>query len=285
MSTVDLSSLNPYIRVAMRSVLPKGYVISQRIIFDYELIYIERGRFTFCYAGKRYPCQAGQFLLIRPGIPHSFEEIEEDLSQPHIHFDMIYHANSRITPVSFKDLPQLTREERALIGEDIFKAFPKEPLVSFSDATDTLSIFFRVIDRKNVGASLSAKAHLLELIDRLIHHNFAELLSAPQPEPHDISRQIKDFIDASPAAPIDLAAIEQQFSYSRFYLERQFKKAYGMSLIAYRNEQRLRLAKEMLSRPTSISKVSEQLGFSSIYAFSRAFKNRFGICPSAYQKK
>ena len=40
---LDISSINPYIRVAMQSVLSKGKIIASRIIFDYELIYIEDG--------------------------------------------------------------------------------------------------------------------------------------------------------------------------------------------------------------------------------------------------
>ena len=39
----DISAINPYIRLAMHSVLPRHHVIKRRIIFDYELIYIADG--------------------------------------------------------------------------------------------------------------------------------------------------------------------------------------------------------------------------------------------------
>jgi AraC-like DNA-binding protein len=53
--------------------------------------------------------------------------------------------------------------------------------------------------------------------------------------------------------------------------------------MAYKNEIRLQRAKTMLKFNT-VSFVSEKLGFSSIYVFSRAFKNRFGIAPSNIAK-
>ena len=35
MNYIDINTLNPYIRVAQHSVLPKGHTICQRVLFDY----------------------------------------------------------------------------------------------------------------------------------------------------------------------------------------------------------------------------------------------------------
>ena len=40
---ISVNNINPFIRVAMHSVLPKESFIKKRVIFDYELIYIEEG--------------------------------------------------------------------------------------------------------------------------------------------------------------------------------------------------------------------------------------------------
>lgn len=280
---MDIYTLNPYVRVAMHSVLRAGTRIQQRIIFDYELIYLERGRLTLRYAGIPYFCGAGQWLLLRPGIPHSFEDIQCDLSQPHVHFDMRYTPRSQEIPVSFKDLPQLTAEERLWISEDFLPSVSLSPLVSFSDPAHAVELLERIIEHHTGKQGLRAKAALLELLARLLSDNFPHCLEAQAEHAHDVSRQIKDWIDADPARPIDLNALEKQFSYSKYYLERKFKERYGISLIAYRNRQRLSLAKVLLASH-SVSSVSEQLGFSSIYAFSRAFKNQYGIAPSEHKR-
>ena len=280
---MDINSVNPYIRVAMRSVLKPGFTIKQRVIFDYELIYIDKGHFTFRYAGIPYRCGEGQFIFIRPSVPHSFEDINENLFQPHVHFDIAYNRNSSKTSVSFKDIPQMSAEERELIQEDVFAEFPKTPFVSFSDTEKARAQLFAVIDLYVANKQLSAKGVLTELLDALISDNFPSTLSKDDKSFHDISRQIKDFIDSSQGLDLGLDALSKQFSYSKYYLERQFKQKYGVSLIAYRNDKRMSFACQMLERDT-VSSVSEKLGFSSIYSFSRTFKNKYGISPSKYKK-
>ncbi|MBQ8432005.1 MAG: AraC family transcriptional regulator [Clostridia bacterium] len=283
MSSIDIHTVNPYIRVALRSVLKKGYIIKRRVIFDYELVYIEDGGMLFHYDGIAYPCERGQFLLIRPGIPHSFDCREQTLSQPHIHFDMIYTADSKKTPVSFKDLPMMSPTEKALIQKDLFCEFPKTPFISFANIEEVISLFYKVIDCFAANRPLEAKGALTSLLSDLINDNFAECLSQRE-TCYGIARQLRDLIDSTHGVGISLDSLEKQFSYSKFHLERQFQREYGVSLIAYVNKKRMQLAQELLTERKSVSLIAEEVGFSSIYAFSRAFKNRFGIPPSEYQK-
>ena len=277
---LDLYSVNPYLRVAMQSVLPAGAEIRRRIIFDYELIYLERGRLTFTCGDTDYSCSAGQFLFLRPGIPHAFHGITEDLSQPHLHFDLVYTPKSALTPVSFKDRPDLTPEECALIQPDLFAQYPTTPFVHFSDLQMVLPLFYRIVNRSSA-SPLEEKSNLLRLIDRLIADNFPDCASNEEPH-HDVAQQVKDYIDAGQGLSSRLEDLEKLFSYSKFYLERQFQKHYGISLIAYRNNRRMELARKLLARQ-SVSVVAEELGFSSIYVFSRAFKQRFGRSPSSFR--
>lgn len=79
---LDVHAVNPYIRIATLSVIPAGRSIKRRGLFDYELIYIQRGTFILNYAQRDYVCSQGQFVLLRPGVPHSFSGIEKDISQP-----------------------------------------------------------------------------------------------------------------------------------------------------------------------------------------------------------
>ena len=40
---MDKNIILPYIRVAMYSTLPNGCVIGERVIYDYEIIYVKDG--------------------------------------------------------------------------------------------------------------------------------------------------------------------------------------------------------------------------------------------------
>ncbi len=280
---MDIHTLNPYIRVAKPSVLKKGSVIAQRILFDYELIYVERGHFTLHYDGTPYDCHTGQFLFLRPDIPHAFDFTAEEVSQPHVHFDLIFGADSHRTPISFKDRPDLLPAERSLVQQDLFSAYPRIPLVSFAEPDTAQHLLEQTIAAFHRGRLLAAKGHLTELCGLLIEDNFPSFFHEYPNNEHAVTRQIKDFIDAKHGVGICLDALEKQFSYDKFYLERQFRKEYGQSLIAYSRQKTMEQAAVLLCKQT-VSTVSDALGFSSIYAFSRAFKRHFGLSPSAYRK-
>jgi len=281
MDILDMHSLNPYIRLATASRIVANTRIGQRIIFDYELIYMERGTFYIQYAGCEYECRQGTFLLIRPGISHSFYN-REQVSQPHIHFDMVYSTRSTRTPISFKDLPELTPEERRLIQADVFQKYPAIPLVHFADTEKTRVLFYGVLDHIR-SSPLVSKALLLRLLDAMIRDNFPDCFGAAE-QPHGIARQLKDYMDAGQGLSMDLSAFEKQFSYSRYSLEKLFRAAYGMGVIAYRNQRRMELAKQLLPADT-VGNVADRLGFHSIYAFSRAFKNHWGCSPTQWKQE
>ena len=279
---LDNSIINPYIRVAMQSILRKGTKIARRIIFDYELIYIANGEFILNYNETDYRCAEGQFVLLRPGISHSFNVSDTDLSQPHIHFDITHISDSRQVPVCFKDLNELGVEERKHIREDIFRKYPQKPFVIFSDKQTALEIFYSIVNHSRP-SSLSQKGLLIRLIDMLIEDNFPEIFVDNTESIYSMEEQVKDYLDANQGLTSNLDDIAKHFNYSKCHLEHRFKDRYGISLIAYRNNKRMQLAKIML-QSRSVSDVSNKLGFSSIYVFSRAFKNHFGISPSDLKK-
>jgi len=277
---LDIFTINPYIRVAMHSVIPANHEIKRRIIFDYELIYIADGEFILNYNEIDYNCEKGQFILLRPSVPHSFSKIKRNLTQPHIHFDITYNNNSTQVPVSFKDINVLTDKEKNWIRDDIFKDYPKLPTIVFLDKEKALKLFYETIDSSS--SILTRKAKFIQLIEMLINDNFPNILNQ-QYNMYHIEKHIKDYIDAEQGLTAKLEDIAKQFNYSKYYLDRRFKERYGISIIAYRNEKRMQVAKELLKNNT-ISAVSEKLGFSSIYVFSRAFKNHFGVSPTHLAK-
>ena len=278
---IEISKINPYIRVFMRSVLPAGTEIERRVIFDYELIFVEKGGFTLEYDGVDYPCFAGQFLLLRPDISHRFHGIGEDLSQPHIHFDITHAPDSGEVPVCFKDRDRLSERERGMLRPDVFGEYEKTPYVTFADERQARALFYECLDPTLT--PLMRKGKLTELLGRLIADNFPHALTAAETA-LSVERQVKNYIDAGQGAALSLAALSRQFGYSKYYLERCFRERYGCGIIAYRNERRLQKARRLLETE-SVSAVAEALGYSSIYVFSRAYKNRFGTAPTAYKKK
>ena len=143
---MNIYELNPYIRVAMHSILKSGSGVRRRIIFDYELIYIEDGDCYFEYDGKEYDCRPGNFIFLRPGIQHKLIAGERQLSQPHIHFDLAYKSDSELVRVSFKDREAFSEKELSMIRRDVFADHPSQPFIYFKNKNRALELFFNVID-------------------------------------------------------------------------------------------------------------------------------------------
>lgn len=276
------SIINPYLRVAMHSVIPAHHRIRRRVIYDYELIYLERGEFTLTYADVPHHCRAGDLILICPGVPHSFEAGEQPFSQPHVHFDLSWRAESGRIPVSFKDTDEMSETERGWIAENAFSNDPTAPFVFVKDKAHFLDLFYELLSRPLNTDPLTEKGLFLQMLSIIVRDNFPTLFET-QP-PYTVEMQIKDCIDAGEGLGLGLAGFSKRFSYNKYYLEKRFRERYGMGLIEYRNRCRMMYAKQFLEE-RSVSATAEALGYGSIYSFSRAYKNYYGVAPTKEAKK
>ena len=273
---MQLSLINPYIRAALESRISGGHNIARRVIFDYELIYIEEGRLTLVYNDKSYRCVKGDIIFIHPGVSHSFIIDSGEISQPHVHFDITCRPQSDSIPISFKDKSAMTKEEISLIHKDYFGG-DASPIVTVQDKDDFLECFYSVIRDKS--SPVLRKARMIKLLSAVIEDNFAD---SEQEQPLvNVAQQIKDYLDAGNGLCMSLDDFGKTFFASKFNLERSFKKAFGTGIIEYRNERRMLLANTLL-RDNSVSKTAEILGYRSIYSFSRAYKQHYGVPPREY---
>lgn len=278
---MNFAELNPYIRVAMHSELPAPFYIRRRVIFDYELIYIEDGEMVLTYNDTDYHVRHGDLLLLCPGIPHTFNVANKTLTQPHIHFDLKYDPQSEYVYISYKDYSEMDAPERSMIRENLFPNLSNSPFIKISDRNTFLQIFFDIIDSSAAPSkALTRKAKMLQLLEAIIAENPPQLTS--QSERSDsIAAHIRTFIRANYRQNITLDMLEQHFGYSKYYIEKIFKKAYGISVIHYRNRKRMDAALQMLQK-YSVSETAHLLGYSSIYTFSNAFRTAYGRSPSKY---
>lgn len=277
---MTVSDINPYIRIAIPSILPSGFVLNRRVIFDYELLYIESGSFLLMYDENKYRIPQGSILLIRPGIPHSFHLDGGYISQPHIHFDLVATENSPNIPISFKDIPAMTSREKQSISNDVFFDYPRNPFLRIADTQQFLSLFYKIIRADT--PQLEKKGLFLQLLSIVIANNFHALFDAE--EKHSVEQLIKNYMDAGQGLSMSLDDFSKQFSYSKYYLEKLFRTAYGISLIAYRNQKRMETARYLLCRHT-VSEVALIVGYPSIFSFSRAYKLYFGVSPNSHREK
>lgn len=97
----------------------------------------------------------------------------------------------------------------------------------------------------------------------------------------EIDNCIKHYNDEA----LTLRALSQKLGYSEFHMTRKFKEISGMQFRDYLRLRKLAFAlKEVRDSGKSLLDLAFDYGFSSHEAFTRAFKNTYGITPSAYRK-
>lgn len=97
--------------------------------------------------------------------------------------------------------------------------------------------------------------------------------------------QIMNYIDTHISTMRDLAELADAMNYNYSYLSALFKKTTGNTLFSYYQEKKLEAARLLISEGSlKITEIAESLGYSSLYSFSRAFREHFGISPKQYEK-
>ncbi|HZF42097.1 MAG TPA: AraC family transcriptional regulator [Sphingomonadaceae bacterium] len=95
------------------------------------------------------------------------------------------------------------------------------------------------------------------------------------------AERARSFIHENAGSPIDLEEIANHAALSQFHLTRSFGAAFGTSPLAYHRALRLDAAAERLKRrEETATEIAEDLGYASLSAFTRAFRQRFGVPPS-----
>lgn len=84
---------------------------------------------------------------------------------------------------------------------------------------------------------------------------------------------------------LTLSFLAEKLGYSEYYVSRKFKEISGMSLRDYMRQRMLAFAlKEVRDSTRGLLDIALDYGFSSHEAFSRAFKDSYGISPSDYRR-
>ena len=114
-----------------------------------------------------------------------------------------------------------------------------------------------------------------ELLDKIYYEN------SKKHTPHDSAIQfIAKNIQNSALSNICIA---KQIGISEVYLRKLFLSYYHITPKQYVLDIRIRKAKQLLcDTPFSVTAIAEECGFSSVYHFCRAFKEKTGMRPTEY---
>ena len=263
----------------------------ERIIWDYELIYVKEGQMRYCENGEEYVCGAGDILFLRPGIEHTLSLVDgKTVRQPHVHFDFYTLPDSAETMISFKKLQEMTFEERKHLRPDVAGKFPvKLPCVMHLKNADKVeaAIMDLIVEygQTEPCRELMLQAMFMKLWATLVREYIRSTRTNCH-EHQDEMEWVRNYLNTHSSENICLDELALRVNLSKYHLIRTFKKIYHTTPIRCHTEARLRRAREMLVyTSTPITELSETLGFQSIHGFSRWFKNLEGMSPQNYRDR
>jgi len=98
----------------------------------------------------------------------------------------------------------------------------------------------------------------------------------------DVCLKIKKHLDSLDRYSLDMSEVSRELGYSREHITRIFSAAYHVTPAQYFAARKMSIALSHLLSGKQVTEVAEMMGYSSPYAFSKAFKKHFGLSPQKY---
>lgn len=139
------------------------------------------------------------------------------------------------------------------------------------------------------GSYLLTKHILVELLLRTLRYTDSREQNTFRQRTEGQEKVATDFlnyVDKHYRENLRTGDVCQAMNVSASYLSRCLQKMVGMTATQYITHYKLLRAKDLLQMgEMNIQEVADHLGFSSVYYFSRLFKQHFGETPSGYMKR
>ena len=104
LSREPFSVINPHINWALYDTVNTPWIMKERIIFDYEFLFVKDGDMHFTIEDQSYETKPGELYLFRPGQRHSITALQGDfVIQPHVHFDLMQYDDQDSYYINYKN--------------------------------------------------------------------------------------------------------------------------------------------------------------------------------------
>ncbi|WP_219837286.1 AraC family transcriptional regulator [Paenibacillus sp. R14(2021)] len=287
---MNIDEVSPYIRVAMDSLVDAAWRIDERVIWDYELLYLKEGQLHVTIDDRDYYGKAGDCFFFAPGQRHAIQAIGgARVHQPHVHFDLRTEPDSKEIGVSFKPLEQMTAKERGWIRDNELNTDPSAIPSHFRphDPRTLETLLFELIreyEAKPPFYELRLKGMLLSLLSHVLRDRYwaHTVTSSGHME---LLSEIRTYIEHHAHRSLKLDELSERFHLSKFYLIHLFRTTFQLTPIQYHQQIRMEKAKSMIQYTgLFMQDIAELLGYANIHAFSRAFKAHTGCSPSDFRR-
>ncbi|MFA6505841.1 MAG: AraC family transcriptional regulator [Treponemataceae bacterium] len=241
---------------------PSAYksVATGRVVNEYQLVYVTRGRGFFRSGDTEYKVTEGSVLAVFPGVSHAYRpDPATGWDEYWVGFKGTYADSLRTAGFHVPERPFFpvgAHQSIISIFSDIFSAVAaQEPYYQFRAGALVMLLLSEVIGRERKAEQSGESATLVERAKFLMQENVAGAIS------------------------METIGERLGIGMERFY--EAFKAYTGMTPYQYFIQLKINKAKDLLdAEEASVKAVAFTLGFDDPYYFSRLFKKKTGVAPS-----
>jgi AraC-like DNA-binding protein/mannose-6-phosphate isomerase-like protein (cupin superfamily) len=230
-----------------------------------DLWYVTDGAGWIDGGEGRTPMGTGDCLLLRPGASYrAGHDPERPVSLIAVHFDLVGEGGERLHPPP-EELPPFIRQ----IQRGAF----------FRELLD------RVVGAYRDGSRERAAAWLQSVLMEVIRQDARTRPPGPLGDQARRIQRMCERIRRHPERPVRVEELARELHVTPEHFCRVFRELQGASPRAFITQTRIEAARTLLltsSHP--ITRVAEILGYSSPFYFSRRFKAKVGLSPSAFRR-
>lgn len=160
----------------------------------------------------------------------------------------------------------------------------QDGIICGGSVTSYLNLAVRLVETfaGNTLAILTAKLLLIDM-SRTSQASYAKLLD-DHGHADPLVARAQQRMEATLEQGFLLSELAAWLAVSERTLNRRFKQALGLAPLAYLQNLRIEVAKQLLeSRPIGLEVVSQRVGYTDISTFRQLFKHKTGLSPSEYQ--
>jgi AraC-like DNA-binding protein len=239
-------------------------VAEGRVLPEFQLIYITDGKGIFTCGGDTYQVKPGSIMLVLPGFEHAYKPlVETGWNEYWVGFKGAYFS-------------RLLEEGRLSLKHIFFETGVHDSILSlFGQIFDEVRAQRPLYQMKACAAILSLIAEVLTKERRKEQSSYFE----------EIVAKAKHLMKTNVYGAINLSGISNQLGISTSRLNGIFKNYTSMTPYQYYIHVKIYKAEEILEHEDiSVKEAAYKMGFEDQYYFSRLFKNKTGLSPSAWKK-
>lgn len=238
---------------------------------DIEIVYYKKGGSITTIGDKKYRCPQGSFLILEPfQLNTSINEGDEEYSYYYFHFE--------IEPFYLRHqfLSLLTKHGHLIYDYEMI------------DYTEMLDRLYIEAQKKEIGYSSIITSALIRLLVQIMRvqlkrgeDQHIEIIHSPHIQ---LVNEAIIYIQNHLYEPIRITTMSQSLGISTSVLYKAFTTVLDIPPATYIHQQKIHHAQQKFILGKSVTEVAQELGYSSAYHLSKAFKQTVGMSPREYKK-